>query len=496
MKQLNVKNFALFKDQTSFDFSPLTFLIGSNGSGKSSLVKLLNLLEHNNRFHAVDKYDLSNYESQVFNSKKPFEISFEVAENLYCKKKVSLVHDDHYDGIDYHEKSLSYLNENGDDLLTTLPILIESAPGIRITLDIAKFYEVLTDNNLEEFKNKLLLSDIPERKLTKDLVAKNAIWDEKNFEIWFFKSALYEFFQFHSNISNVISNEEFNGVIHQLFKPFFELEKKPWSTKERRIKLDVIRLWDIGEPKKVFTSDDVFGKTLAGLYNSEIYPPMLIHPMGFVDDWVKEFFGKDAKFEFKKLDKKYDFFEATLNGKDMPEQGTGVFRMLHLICKLSLFGGDDFSMFFKPNKKDDNDKVYFVRRNFLVIEEPETNLHPDYQVKLAEMIFDLTSRLNTLDAPNNLGKESNLSQKFKSNIIVETHSEYMIRMMQYLVAKNKGWNTHVGIINFGSEENLGKIKQIKIKANGSLTDNFYSGFFNYSENLRLMIDALNTNRAN
>jgi predicted ATPase len=112
------------------------------------------------------------------------------------------------------------------------------------------------------------------------------------------------------------------------------------------------------------------------------------------------------------------------------------------------------------------------------------------------MIFDLTTRLNTIDASNNLGKDKNFNQKFKSNIIVETHSEYMIRMMQYLVAKNEGSDTHVGIINFGSEEKLGKIKQIKIKPNGALTENFYSGFFNYSENLRLMIDALNYQRNN
>jgi hypothetical protein len=406
------------------------------------------------------------------------------------------VHDDHYDGIDYHERSLSYLNENGDDLLTTLPILIESAPGIRVTMDIPMFYEVLMDNNLEEFKNKLLLSEIPEKRLSLDLVAKNAIWDEKNFEIWFFKSALYEFFQFHSNISNVISNEEFNEVIHKLFKPFFDLEKKPRITKEKRIKLDVIRLWDIGEPKKVFTSDDEFGKTLLGLYNSEIYPPLIINPIEFVDYWVKEFFGKDAKFEFKKINKKYNFFEATLNGKDMPEQGTGVFRMLHLICKLSLFGGDDFSLFFNPTKEVETKKVYFIKKKFLVIEEPEANLHPDFQVKLAEMMFDLTARLNTIDASNNLGKDKNFNQKFKSNIIVETHSEYMIRMMQYLVAKNKGSDSHVGIINFGSEEKLGKIKQIKIKPNGALTENFYSGFFNYSEDLRLMLDALNYQRNN
>ena len=72
----------------------------------------------------------------------------------------------------------------------------------------------------------------------------------------------------------------------------------------------------------------------------------------------------------------------------------------------------------------------------------------------------------------------------------------MIRTFQYLVAKNEASENHVGIINFGSGKNVGKVKHISIRPNGSLSDNFYSGFFNYSEDLRLKLDAINNSRNN
>jgi hypothetical protein len=74
----------------------------------------------------------------------------------------------------------------------------------------------------------------------------------------------------------------------------------------------------------------------------------------------------------------------------------------------------------------------------------------------------------------------------------------MIRALQYYVAKDNQENSidHIGIINFGTDKNAGKIKHISINQNGSLTDNFYSGFFNFSEDLRLMLDALNYQRKN
>ncbi len=52
----------------------------------------------------------------------------------------------------------------------------------------------------------------------------------------------------------------------------------------------------------------------------------------------------------------------------------------------------------------------------VVIEEPEQNLHPDAQSKLATLLYEV-------------------NDKFGIKFIVETHSEYMIRRCQIIAAK-------------------------------------------------------------
>jgi hypothetical protein len=197
----------------------------------------------------------------------------------------------------------------------------------------------------------------------------------------------------------------------------------------------------------------------------------------FLFKWIKVFFGETAKFSFNRVQKEFSFYNVKLNEKYLTEHGTGVFRILHMICKLSSFYYSQDLLQYLPKDLSKTNELPFISRKFLILEEPEANLHPDFQVKLAEMLFDLSKNSNC-------------------HVIIETHSEYMIRMIQYLVAKNEGTHDQVGIINFGTEQDAGKVQDISIKPNGALSDNFYSGFFNYSEDLRLMLDALNNQRNN
>ena len=109
--------------------------------------------------------------------------------------------------------------------------------------------------------------------------------------------------------------------------------------------------------------------------------------------------------------------------------------------------------------------VALKSRKSLIIEEPETNLHPDFQVKFADMILDF---MNESDW----------------HVIIETHSEYIIRSVQYKVAENNNYEENITILNFGSKKTHGKVKNIDIKKDGSLSNNFYPGFFNISNELQ------------
>ncbi len=114
----------------------------------------------------------------------------------------------------------------------------------------------------------------------------------------------------------------------------------------------------------------------------------------------------------------------------------------------------------------------------LIIEEPEANLHPNLQSKLAD-IFALT--VKTFPRPN---------------LIIETHSEYLIRKLQYLTAKGDISPDDTSIYYFNADKYVSpqepKVKQIEIRENGNLSDTFGPGF--YDETTRLQFDLMKLNQ--
>ena len=114
----------------------------------------------------------------------------------------------------------------------------------------------------------------------------------------------------------------------------------------------------------------------------------------------------------------------------------------------------------------------------LIIEEPEANLHPNLQSKLAD-IFALTVKTFP-----------------RLNLIIETHSEYLIRKLQYLTAKGDISPDDTSIYYFNADKYVSlqepKVKQIEIRENGNLSDTFGPGF--YDETTRLQFDLMKLNQ--
>ena len=103
----------------------------------------------------------------------------------------------------------------------------------------------------------------------------------------------------------------------------------------------------------------------------------------------------------------------------------------------------------------------------IAIEEPELHLHPNYQSKLAEMFYD---------AYSNYGVQ----------FIVETHSEYLVRKMQVMVADKefslKSKDLSLNYIDMG-KDGISYNKHITIKEDGRLSEPFGPGFFDESKSL-------------
>ncbi len=103
----------------------------------------------------------------------------------------------------------------------------------------------------------------------------------------------------------------------------------------------------------------------------------------------------------------------------------------------------------------------------ILIEEPESNLHPDFQSKLADLFI----------------KASNL---FGIQFIIETHSEYLIRRLQYLTARKDIKPEDISIYYFNNPRNIPQgekqINKIEIRPDGILKQDFGSGFYDQAAN--------------
>lgn len=144
-----------------------------------------------------------------------------------------------------------------------------------------------------------------------------------------------------------------------------------------------------------------------------------------------------------------------------------------------------FSLAIHKTAKDYHFEEYYSSRT-VVIEEPESNLHPALQSKLADLFVDAIKTFNL-------------------QIIVETHSEYLIRKLQYLIGSNKSEVTpddaviyyfykpsHEGVI----KGDVKQVEKIEIDEFGRLTKEFGSGFFDEADKIALDIFLLKQSQSN
>jgi hypothetical protein len=143
---------------------------------------------------------------------------------------------------------------------------------------------------------------------------------------------------------------------------------------------------------------------------------------------------------------------------NITDMGFGVSQLISVLLSIS---------FYSPEKYQNKDKPIFY------LEEPESNLHPNWQSLLMELIIEI-------------------NQKFGIRFIIETHSEYMIRKLQNLVSKKIINNDEVKIYYFNSDKHVTKeepkVKEMILREDGILSTSFGPGFFD--EAVKLTVELL------
>jgi predicted ATPase len=176
----------------------------------------------------------------------------------------------------------------------------------------------------------------------------------------------------------------------------------------------------------------------------------------FITKWIREFEIADGLI--LNADKETGYFKAYLskNKQEIPlmDFGLGTNQLLPVIFALSLSAGHSSKT--------------------AVIEEPEANLHPSMQSKLAVLFWDAV-------------------QTFKIKVIAETHSEYLIRKLQAMTVDPdiNLLSETVQIYYFNHPDRIPEgerqIFPIHIEQNGALSKNFGKGFFDESSNLTVAL---------
>lgn len=181
----------------------------------------------------------------------------------------------------------------------------------------------------------------------------------------------------------------------------------------------------------------------------------------FLNKWVVEFgIAEGVSFDKDKDTENYKVFVKKNNQNILlADMGFGVSQLLPIM--LSCFPGN----------------------KIVAVEEPETNLHPALQSKLADFFWDA-------------------AQRFNVQFIIETHSEYLIRKLQYLTAKTDSnlepehtiiyYFFHPDKVPMGEDQ----VKKIYINEDGSLTDDFGTGFFDESDKIAISLWNMSKARKN
>lgn len=195
----------------------------------------------------------------------------------------------------------------------------------------------------------------------------------------------------------------------------------------------------------------------------------------FINKWLKEFDIADS-FSIQH-DTDSGNFKPYLKVKGenilMADFGVGTSQILPILLKIIPEVNEEYEMY-QGITPEYNSRV-------VVLEEPEANLHPALQSKLADLIVESYKRFNL-------------------QIIIETHSEYLIRKLQFLTGKGMIKTTSSQIYYFYHPDKIpegeSQVKKININKDGSLTDNFGVGFFDEATSWKFELLKLNNPQKN
>lgn len=503
MRQIGFNNFRKFESFPVMDFSPITILVGENNAGKSTVVKaILSTLEFlSSQYFQMEKEenDKAVLEHQFFFNKSYFAHIGTFARALYNRAKNDVI------TFSLTESNVKFEieiagNRNDEEAISgkiqkiSMNIL---KWNIDLTFDFLKndiqaifhqepspLYRPIEDDDIISIGRK---SDKKElEKYFKSVPANAELHASITGRTGMIGGPLIGWLleRFSSRVGATISEKEIENIDREKIKfKDVSLEMMSFLKKNR----DILRRYGlIGMPYSLYMgnnaveyiyahavtqtviysakdTNDCFVKTIHEFANCRIQKGTKIHR--FITKWMKVFnigynydinsVGGEAHV-VKILDK--EGFPVNLADK-----GMGSIQLMVLLFRLATKMADRM----RPTNRTGST---------IIVEEPEQNLHPLLQSKLADLFFEL-------------------NKTYRFNFIIETHSEYLVRRSQVIVAneykkaesKTKKWNNPFKVYYFPAS---GCPYDMEYAIDGYFEKPFGKGFFNVSSELSLDLDRV------
>ncbi len=295
-----------------------------------------------------------------------------------------------------------------------------------------------------------------------------------------FSKVLNTYFDFNVN-EKIAKEREKQKKLMKFLDDYFGLSISYERSKKER-KEEIEEYAKKGYKIKILSRKDFYGRTWKEIPSHKIidndkkevifcelykYKPSEFTKTEEILKYINYWIGKDGFDIGEKIVLKKEEYSTVVkiikDGREIniADLGSGTNQVLALILKI--ISSDH------PSKR-------------LMLEEPEVNLHPNLQSKLADLIVD-AYKIKGYGTDNVI-----INRKF----IIETHSEYFIRRLQYLVAKKVIKPEDVAIYYFTNPNELKpgekQVVRLNIREDGMMDEDFGSGFFD--ESSKLTIDLL------
>ncbi|SEJ41762.1 AAA domain-containing protein, putative AbiEii toxin, Type IV TA system [Dyadobacter koreensis] len=496
MNKIGFKNFRRFTEFQPIDLSGLTFLVGKNNSGKSTLVKALLLI--------IDYLKADNLKTLSFNQKNIEDVNivtFDRALNRTAKinKEEFIEFLLELDGIRFQ----IILTGHGDSTIADVISfsIHDTFNGFSFNIkpnENSITIETSSTNNVEiPESERYLLAELEERKseIIKSLNEVNEKLSQEYIglihELKQIRKKISDLrkmvrsklnagqFSLHSHFSNTSLRDVLQEAITEHFSEYevqyhdIQRGKRPTKSFESlksfrdskfMIEKSVSFLLDFQSRTENIYLGATLNKQSALFAIRDSHNPLAqaIHEykqLGidrnqgsdaykFVRDWMLKFEVGDS---FEIVMHAGEAYEVVVNsgGLRIPlaDKGMGSIQAMLLIVRFAVI----------IHRSQNNGKIYTV-----IIEEPELNLHPALQSILATFFHEVY-------------------EEYKVKLIVETHSEYLIRKTQ-LIVKNKEYEVAPNenpftVIYFDKELTQWTMNY---RSDGVFTENFGSGFFDVS----------------